>query len=692
MTAQSDAVAGGTAPPHSVGAVLALPGFKGFWVAIGLSSLGDWVGLLALTALANELAGDGYADRNFAIAGVLFLRVLPALVIGPLGGYLADHLDRRFVLVVGDVLRAAIFASIPLVGTLTWLLVATVLVEVVNLVWLPTKDATVPALVPSPRLEAANRLVLATTYGSALPAAALFVGLSLATNALASTVDGFTLSSPDLALYANGASFAVSAALLLHIRAALPTGPAVPREHRVGVVRAVLDGWAYVGRTRLVRGLVVGIAGAFAAGGVVIGLARVYVAELGAGDPGYGVLFGAVFAGLGAGMWRGPGLLRGVTRRRLFGMALVGAGLVLLAIALVSDMVLAAVLSVGLGCCAGVAWITGYTLLGLEVDEALRGRTFALVHSLVRLVLALVLAAAPLLAGLVGQHRLRLPGGVGLTFGGVQLAFTVAAVLAVGVGVASFRSMNDRPGVSVTSELRRAVGAGVAGGAVGAVFAGRGVLSDHGVFVALEGGEGAGKSTQSRLLAEWLTGHGYEVVRTREPGATEVGASLRSILLDPATGELAPRTEALLYAADKAEHVTRVVLPALERGAVVVTDRYVDSTLAYQGAGRDLSLAEVEPVARWATGDLRPHLTVLLDLPPDLGLGRLDGTDRLEAEPLAFHERVREGFRRLAESDPDRYLVVDGTLAPDDVAGAVRARVEPLLVRTGRPPPSLGTS
>jgi len=665
-----DAGARGIAPPHSVGAVLALPGFRAFWVALGLSSLGDWVGLLALTALANELAGDGYADRNFAIAGVLFLRVLPALVVGPLGGYLADHLDRRVVLVVGDVLRAVIFVSIPLVGTLTWLLVATVLVEVVNLVWLPTKDATVPDLVPPSRLEAANRLVLATTYGSALPAAVLFVALSLATEALVSTVDAFTLSPADLALYANGASFAVSAVLLLGIRAVLPAGPAVAREERGGVVRAVLDGWAYVARTRLVRGLVVGIAGAFAAGGVVIGLARVYVDDLGAGDPGYGVLFGAVFAGLGAGMWRGPRLLRTISRRRLFGMALVSAGPVLLAIALVSDMVLAAVLSVGLGFCSGVAWVTGYTLLGLEVDDALRGRTFALVQSLVRLVLALVLAAAPLLVGLVGRHRLPLPGGTGLTFGGVQLAFTVAAVLVVGVGVASFRSMDDRPGVSVTSELR---------GAVGAAFAGRGVLSERGVFVAFEGGEGAGKSTQARLLADWIAGRGVEVVLTREPGDTAVGADLRAILLDPATGELAPRTEALLYAADKAEHVTRVVRPALERGAVVVTDRYVDSTLAYQGAGRDLDVREVEPVARWATGDLRPHLTVLLDVPPERGLARVVGPDRLEVEPLAFHERVRGGFRRLADADPEHYLVVDGTGPADEIAAAVRARVEPLL-------------
>jgi dTMP kinase len=441
------------------------------------------------------------------------------------------------------------------------------------------------------------------------------------------------------------------------------------------VLRGVLDGWVYVARTRLVRGLVLGIVGAFAAGGVVIALARVFVADLGAGDPGYGVLFGAVFAGLGAGMWRGPRVLGGVTRRRLFGLALVAAGVVLLVLSLVGDMVLAAGLSVALGFCAGVAWVTGYTILGLEVEDSLRGRTFGFVQSLVRLVLALVLAVAPLLAGLVGPHRWRLNDEVALTYGGTQLTFLVAALLTMAAGVASFRQMNDRPGVSMIAELRQSRAA-------------RGAYAPRGVLVALEGGEGVGKSTQARLLAEWLAGQGYEAVLTHEPGDTEVGAALRRIVLDPATGELSPRTEALLYAADKAEHVARVVHPALDRGAVVITDRYVDSTLAYQGAGRDLAVDEVEPVARWATTDLRPHVTVLLDLPAEVGLSRVVGPDRIEQEPVEFHERVRQSFRTLAEADPEHYLIVEATGTPVDVARLVRARVEPLLHQALRVTPT----
>jgi len=146
---------------------------------------------------------------------------------------------------------------------------------------------------------------------------------------------------------------------------------------------------------------------------------------------------------------------------------------------------------------------------------------------------------------------------------------------------------------------------------------------------------------------------------------------------DPAGAER--MIEALLYAADKAEHVEKLVKPALARGAVVVTDRYVDSTLAYQGAGRDLLARDVEKVARWATADLRPHLTVLLDLPPDLGLGRSASADRLEAEPLVFHERVREAFRQLAAADPDHYLVVDASHDSAAIAAAIQARLEALL-------------
>ncbi len=211
-----------------------------------------------------------------------------------------------------------------------------------------------------------------------------------------------------------------------------------------------------------------------------------------------------------------------------------------------------------------------------------------------------------------------------------------------------------------------------------------GVYAERGVFVCFEGGEGAGKSTQARLLRERLEADGHVVLLTFEPGDTPVGKDVRRIVLDPATGHLADRTEALLYAADKAEHVEKVVQPALARGEVVITDRYVDSTLAYQGAGRSLSSADLEPVARWATGDLRPHLTVLLDLEPSAGLTRFDERDRIEGESLEFHQRVRAEFLALAKADPEHYLVLDAHLAVEHLADQVHGRLAPLLeaVRT----------
>jgi len=202
---------------------------------------------------------------------------------------------------------------------------------------------------------------------------------------------------------------------------------------------------------------------------------------------------------------------------------------------------------------------------------------------------------------------------------------------------------------------------------------------DTGVFIALEGGEGAGKSTQAELLETWLSGTGHDVVLTREPGGTAVGAALRAILLDPDTGALSPRTEALVYAADRAEHVDALIRPALSTGCIVITDRYVDSTLAYQGAGRSLDAADLEQLAQIATGGLRPHLTVVLDIDPVDGLARAGEHDRIEAEPLDFHERVREHFLTLAKADPERYLVVSATDDAAAIHSTIRAAVQPLL-------------
>src|SRR5690606_26524332 len=172
----------------------------------------------------------------------------------------------------------------------------------------------------------------------------------------------------------------------------------------------------------------------------------------------------------------------------------------------------------------------------------------------------------------------------------------------------------------------------------------------------------------------------FDVVQTREPGATKVGMRLRAILLDATHQGLSSRAEALMYAADRAEHVEKVIRPALQRGAMVVSDRYVDSSLAYQGAGRALDRAEVERLNTWATGGLLPDLTVVIDVPPEVALARFASpADRMESEPLEFHERVRREFRALAAADPERYLVVDGTQPPEEIARIVQDRSREIL-------------
>ena len=203
-----------------------------------------------------------------------------------------------------------------------------------------------------------------------------------------------------------------------------------------------------------------------------------------------------------------------------------------------------------------------------------------------------------------------------------------------------------------------------------------------GLWITLEGGDGAGKTTQAALLEAWLTGQGRTVVRTREPGGTEVGALIRDIVLHH-RGEVSGRAEALLYAADRAQHVATVVRPALARGEVVIQDRYLDSSVAYQGAGRVLGRAEVRDLSLWAAEGLLPQLTVLLDLDPESARARLDADDkpfdRLEAERQEFHERVRAEFLALAADEPGRFLVLDAALPADALAAAVRDRVSALL-------------
>lgn len=654
--------------------VLAIAAFRRLWIALSLSSLGDWLGFLATTALAAELTRNQSTSSAYAISGVFFFRLLPALIIGPFAGAFADRFDRRKLMVACDVGRFLVFASIPLVRNLVYLLIASFVVEAVSLFWISAKEAAVPNLVPKEKLEAANQLGLITAYGTAPIAAAVFIALAVIARLLGAAVPFFDTNRVDLALYVNAATFLFTAMIVWRMHDSIglaqrDASGAADDEKPTPLLRSIIEGWQFVGKNPLIRGLVFGILGAFAAGGVVIALAKPFVGVLQGGNAGYGLLFGTVFTGLALGMAVGPQLVADFPRRSLFGLSIMAAGVTLMINAVLPNLILVIVATLLIGSFAGIAWVTGYTMLGAEVADEMRGRTFAFVQSLVRIDMLVVLVAGPLIAGAIGFSEIRI-ANARIRSDGVTLTLFAAGVLAALVGLLAFRQMDEHAEGSLFGQLRRAARPGLQ----------EARPRYSGTLIAFEGGEGAGKSTQVGLLAEWLEQRGLTTVLTREPGGTTLGREVRRVLLDRATTGLSPRAEALLYAMDRAQHVDEVMWPALQRGDVVITDRYVDSTLAYQGGGRELSTGELSRLSKWATGNLVADLTVLLDVDPALGLLRIsEAPDRMESEDLAFHLRVRESFLELAGRAPHRYLVVDASKPAADVQQHIRARMTRIL-------------
>ncbi len=656
------------------------------WISLSLSSLGDWLGFLATTSLASELV-NSYSEKLYAVAGVLFVRLLPALFIGPIAGAWADRFNRRTTMVVTDVIRFLLFLSIPLELHLWWLLTASFLIECASLFWIPAKEASIPNLVPRNQLESANQLNLVTTYGFGAVAAAVFAALAFINRVLAHDLSFFRTNPVNLALYIDAATFMVSALTIINlhqINRVLPSSGADDSAgEQVGLFRSITQGMKFLGTQRWLKGLVLGICGATGAGAAVIGLSQRFAADLKGGDAAYGTLFGTVFVGLAAGMFLGPRLIGPFSRRRVVGLGIIACGLTLSIEALVPNLALALVTTGLMGFWAGLVWVVALTLVGLEVTDELRGRTFAFIYNLMRLVLLGMVVAAPTIAGLIGNNSVTVAGSQ-VRLDGVVVTLFGSGLLAVVLGFACYRLMDDRPDVPLWTDL-------VAAARRHRPQLGRGTTA--GLFIAFEGGEGAGKSTQVHRLADSLKAAGHEVVVTFEPGATAIGARLREVLLDRSSSALAPMSEALLYAADRGQHVSDVVRPALERGAIVITDRYVDSSIAYQAGGRQLPIGDVRRLSTWATGGLRPDLTVLLDIPPEIGLSRLTGpADRLESEKLEFHQRVRRTFLDLASQSRERYVRIDATLTADQIFAVVLARATPLLpapVTANQPVPTL---
>lgn len=704
----ASATGGGAPPPDAAGgpsvdlagvraarSALQIRPFRRLWEVLSVAALADWVGVLA-TAIFASLLVEGSLAKGAAFGGAIGIRLLPAMVLGTVAGVIADRFDRRWLLFVSDLFRFVLFASIPLafvVGVpqlvvLAWMGIAIFIIEAITLVWNPVKDAALPNLVPRARLEVANQLALIMTYGVApVVAALLLAGLDAALGAL-EQLPGWAV---QLSGNGDAAQVAVVLALLLNAITRLATALVVflgipeisgragtARVEHPTLLRQFFEGWKYIGKTRLVRGLVLGILGAFTAGGIVVGTAQFYAQSLGGGIATFYLLFGIIFIGLGAGIALGPWLIGELSRRRWFGMSIMLAAIGVIVLAVAPHLTVAASGALLVGAGAGMAFLCGLTLLGGEVGDELRGRVFAFVHTGVRGVLMVAIALTGVLVGAGGSQLLNL-GLVEMSVSYTRVLLFIAGVAGILAGRAAFRQMDDKPGVPVLPDLW--------GSVRGRPLSIPEPVAWPGLFVVFEGGEGTGKSTQAERLARAVRERHRPVLATQEPGATEFGARIRGMLLGGADGPAAPspRAEALLYAADRAHHVATVVRPALSEGAVVISDRYVDSSLAYQGGGRRLATEEVAWLSSWATRQLKPDVVVLLDLPPETGLSRIDRerADRLEREDLAFHERVRHAFLDQAAADPKRYLVLDATRPPEEIAEAVLGRVGPMLPPSG---------
>ena len=494
--------------------VLSITPFRRLWVALTLSSLGDWISLLALSALAAKIGG--LSGGGYAVSGVWLTSLLPALVFGPLAGAVADKFDRRMNMIIGDVIRAALYVTIPInlsvgfANQLTWMYIVQFLASCASLFWTPAKDASVPNLVPPEKLEQANQLSLFATYGTAPIAGLLFALLALISTALGHISHYFSTNQVSLALYFNAATYVVSALTVYTLREL--HRQQTDRISSPSVLKSIWEGWQFVRHSQVVRGIVLGMTGAFAAAGAVVGLGPSYIRNiLQGGSAGWGAAFAAIFFGLAIGMYAGLPAMRGFSRRRLFGVSIMFAALPLAATALIPNLAVTIILVIVIGACAGVAYVTGYTVIGLEVDDATRGRTFAFLQSGIRVILFAVIAIAPVLAGafnaLISSSGAANFRFLGFYYGnvGYNLVLLLAAVVALILGRVAYRQMDDRRGVSLRDDLS-AVFRGEAQTPVqgmgtvpasGDRHSGPARRPRAGLFLVLEGGEGTGKSTQA---------------------------------------------------------------------------------------------------------------------------------------------------------------------------------------------------
>lgn len=662
--------------------VLGTP-FRNLFYANVTSSLGDWVGVVAILALTQQILGTT-RGAALGMAGIMIARVVPTMLLGPVAGVYVDRWDRRHVLIATDIGRGVIMALVPFSPDVWALLLATLLIEVQSALFMPAKDSMIPRLAGHERLVPANQLNLIAAYGT-FPLGGLLFAAIVATSGAIFDVPFLNQRPAAVAIWLNALTFFISALFVMRIPKVDPAEVVASTEvEGPSAWEELKEGFRFIANNALVRGLVIGVMAAFLSAGVVIAIGQLFAVILNAGESGFGILIGVVGTGLFLGILAvGPLTRRRLQTEQLFAPGVGVAGVSLAITALMPRLDLAAIPGFVMGLGAGVSFLAGYTILQDRTADNIRGRTFAAFNTGVRAALFASMIAGPLMVvaigpeaeglidedqGVVGEGPVdpgRVTGPVPYSIGGIRIALMTAGAVALVGAVYTGRGIHRA--LSEQEEEDRALALGDA--AVVPRPAG-------GLFVAFEGGDGAGKSTQIELLRGVVEDAGHTVTVTREPGGTAIGERLREIVLDPSLEAMSDRTEALLYAAARAQHVDEVILPALERGDVLLTDRYVDSSIVYQGVGRELGEDPVAELNRWATAALVPDLVVVLDVEPEEGLRRVGSeVDRLEGAGVDFHRLVNTAFRSRATADPDRYLVLDAARPEQELHAEIRRAV-----------------
>jgi len=638
--------------------LLTHPGFSRLLAAMSVSSLGDWVGFVGVTSLVTRLSGSP-AGAGLAVGGVMTARMLPAILFGPFAGAIIDRFDRKRIMIGADVARGTLYGVLAFVDQLGIILLLSFVIECFSLLWTPARDASLPNLVPRRQLANANSIGLVSTYGTLPVGGAIFAVIA----AVAATIG---VTRPEtLALLLDGATFAFSAFMVNGIRLKEPSSRRRERFDLSRIWRDVVDGMRFLRESSIASAMTGGIVIAFAAVGAVLALGPIFVnTTLQAGAAGWGVVVVAFGVGMGIGMAGSSQFARLLERDLIFTRSLLSAAVTLFVLAAMPTFASATVVTVWLGAFCGLAWVNGYTLLQENVRDEYRGRTFGSLTVMSRLGLFLSLTVFPILSSIYGNHALQ-AGDRRIDLSGTRLALWTAGLLALGAGLNTRRLLRrhrlSRPTpLTLVPKLKRPPATGL--------------------FIAFEGVEGAGKGTQIGLAEEHLRSLGLDVLVTREPGGTDLGEEIRTMLLDPGTGKLDARAEALLFAASRAQTVTSVIRPALAEGKIVICDRYVDSSLAYQGWARGLGEQDVLTLNVWATQGLFPDLVILLHVEPELGLLRsTDAPDRMELEGQDFHAKVSDAYLKIAEEHPERFVVVQADRTPAEGFEEVKAALHRVL-------------